>query len=363
VLNLCVVLLALVPSQSGGLRITPQKDGTLVEVTATLPEGAKLPIGKITPDDGEAWLTLHLLTGDKEGPAMLGSYSRRGDAIVFVPRVPLQPEKHYSAHFTPPGGKVQTTNYKVPPRAAAPAAEVKGVWPPGDVLPANHLRFYIQFSRPMRGGDELYDHIYLLDSEGNKVTSPWLPDELWDETGTILTLYIHPGRIKWGVLLRILLGAVLDPERTYTLVVGGELLDADGRKLGKDYRKTFKTVAEDRNRIELSKWKLTAPKAGGTGPLVVAFGKAMDQVSTVRMLKVTDVQGKAIEGKAMLSADGRTWTFTPGSAWGDREYRLVADEHLEDPCGNTPLRPFDVDADAAMPAPQSLTLTFRPGRN
>lgn len=220
-LTLCVILLALIQTQAGGVRITPQKDGTLVEVTATLPEGARVLNGKLSQDDGEAWLTFHLITNGKEGPAMLGSYNRRGDEIVFVPRVPLQPEKHYIARFTPPNGKAQTVNYKVPARDAAPPAEVQAIWPPGDVLPANHLRFYIQFSRPMRGGDELYDHIYLLDPDGNKVTSPWLPDELWDETGTILTLYIHPGRIKWGVLLRLLLGAVLDPERTYTLVVGG----------------------------------------------------------------------------------------------------------------------------------------------
>src|SRR5207247_2423961 len=136
----------------------------------------------------------------------------------------------------------------------------------------------------MRGGEEIFQHIQLLDRDGKAVTDPWLPDELWDETGTQLTLYIHPGRIKWGVLLRLLLGPVLEPDRVYTLVVGEGVLDADGR----------------------------------------------------------------------------TWAFRPAAAWAAQEYKVVVDERLEDPCGNTPLRAFDVDADAPVPPPQGLTLPFRP---
>ena len=128
--------------------------------------------------------------------------------------------------------------------AKAPPRIIK-IYPTADVLPANHLRFYIYFDRPMRGGTELFKHLVILDDKGKEVEEPWLVDEIWDEENNCLILYIHPGRIKWGVLLRLLLGPVLEPERSYTLVVGEGVLDADGRKLGKEFRKKFKAVAEE----------------------------------------------------------------------------------------------------------------------
>jgi len=53
----------------------------------------------------------------------------------------------------------------------------------------------------------------------------------------------------------MLLGPVLVADRQYTLVIGPGLLDADGQKLGKEIRKQFRTIAEDRVRIELKEWK------------------------------------------------------------------------------------------------------------
>ena len=237
---------------------------------------------------------------------------------------------------------------------------VVAVWPTTDVLPANHLRFYIEFSRPMRGGSEIFSQISLIDSDGQPVEDPWLPDELWNEAGTVLTLYIHPGRIKWGVLLRWLLGPVLEPERRYNLVIGQEMLDADKRKLAKEYRKEFRTVAEDRTRIDLSTWKLQSPKIGERGPLVLSLPKSIDHVCLERYLTVVDAKDTPVAGKVEVSRDGKSWKFVPNSPWATQEYRIKVDAQLEDPCGNTPAAPFDVDADAPPLLPQPLFLTFRP---
>ena len=96
---------------------------------------------------------------------------------------------------------------------------------------------------------------------GEEVGEPWLVDEIWDAENNCLILYIHPGRIKWGVDLRELMGPVLYEKKSYSLVVRGEWTDLDGNKLGKDTIKKFRTVAEDRVRIELKDWKLNSPKA------------------------------------------------------------------------------------------------------
>jgi hypothetical protein len=336
------------------------KDGTEVEITLALAKGSKLPAGKLTQEAGEALLHLHLVTDGNDGPTMLGAYERRGDSLVFVPRFPLQPDKTYRVHATGPDGKGATVDYKVPARPAAPRADVVMLWPTPDVLPANQLRFHIQFSRPMRGGPDIFKQIQLLDADGNEIFDPWLPDELWSEDDTMLTLLIHPGRIKWGVLLRCLLGPVLEPDRGYTFVIKAEMLDADGRKLAKESRKKFRTSAEDRVRIELSAWKLAAPKAGTAEALTVNFGKTLDHLSAERFLKVVDAKGQPVAGKGESARDGKSWKFTPAAKWTAQDYNVVVDDRLEDTAGNTPRTAFDVDTDAPKPAPQRLTLPFRP---
>jgi hypothetical protein len=72
--------------------------------------------------------------------------------------------------------------------AKAPPRVVK-FYPTADILAANHLRFYIYFERHMRGGNDLFKNLAILDER-------WLTDEIWNEEDNCLILYIHPGRIK-----------------------------------------------------------------------------------------------------------------------------------------------------------------------
>ena len=357
---LCCTLLLLIAPQPRDPQITPKSDPTQVEVRVPLSkEGAdKLPAGKVSQDDGEKWLKLCLITGGKDGPAMLGSYERHGQTLVFVPRLPLQRERTYHAV----SGQA-IASYTVPAKEAGPPPQVVAVWPTGDMLPANHLRFHIEFSAVMRGGEDIFDQIELLDDKGRPVVDPWLHEELWNEAGTHLTLYIHPGRIKWGVLLRELLGAVLEPNRSYTLVLRGSLLDADGGKLGKDYTKKFKTTAEDRTRINLGAWKLTSPAAGTREALKLTFATTLDHVSAAQFLKVLNAKGQSVIGKVEVGRDGRSWSFQPADPWAAQDYKVAVDERLEDVAGNTPLRPFDMDLTAPVPPPQKLTIPFHPGHS
>jgi hypothetical protein len=342
--------------------IAAQAGGTSIEVKATLPPklADKLPSGKIAQEMAQPWLHVHLVNEGKEGPALFGSYQRQGKQLTFVPSYPLQPELLYRIRFTPPDAPPTTLDYKVPPRPPAPPAEIVKVLPTDKVLPANHLRFYIYFSRPMRGGEEIFKQIRLLGADGKEIADPWLPDELWDEDSTMLVLYIHPGRIKWGVLLRLLLGPVFEPDHQYTLVISGDMLDADGRKLGKEYRKKISATAEDRKRIELSAWKVQSPKAGGTSPLTLDFPKALDHLGLERFLSVTDAKGKKVAGKIEVPGGERSWKFYPAQPWTAEEYTITVNECLEDVAGNNPVLPFDVDAEAPKLPPQRLTLTFRP---
>ena len=229
------------------------------------------------------------------------------------------------------------------------------------MLPANHLRFYIQFDRPMRGGKELFKQLALLDDRGKEVEEPWLVDEIWDEATNTLILFIHPGRIKWGVELRESMGPVLVEKREYSLVVRGAWTDLDGNKIGKDVVKKFKTTAEDRVRIELGDWKVLAPFAGTREALSVTFPKSIDHRSLQTGLTVTDAKGQPIEGTIAIGPAEKTWRFSPKDAWRKGPHRLNVSPDLEDTAGNTPTRAFDVDITAPILRPrQNMHLDFMP---
>src|SRR5262249_6927483 len=155
------------------------------------------------------------------------SYERRQGLLVFVPRYPLVPGRHYRASFRPDEGRALTVEYRVPPRPATPPAVVDRVYPTASELPANQLKFYIHFSRPMRETRDICNHFHLSGRDGEPVPDPWRRTELWSADGKRLTLWIHPGRIKQGVNLREEFEPVLSPGREYTLVIDDKLLDAD----------------------------------------------------------------------------------------------------------------------------------------
>ncbi len=356
------LLLSLLPAGEAALQIKPGADPRQITVTATLPAhvAEALPAGKVPQKQGESLLQVMLRDEGKFGPPILGKYERQGEVLMFQPSLPLEPGETYGVQLTLPKTKPMTAEYKVPMPPQGPAAVIDKIYPTADVLPANHLKFYIYFSHPMRGGKDIFDQIQILDAKGNPVHDPWLRDELWSADGKVLIIYIHPGRIKWGVLLRELLGPVLLPDREYTLKISGDMLDDRGQKLGKDWTKKFKTTAEDRALVNLKDWKLQAPPVQTKKPLTVQFATIIDQKSLGRFLTILGPDSKAVAGTGSVGPQEKSWTFQPAQSWQPGEYTLSIDGSLEDVAGNTPLRPFDLDLKAPLPPPQKLQKSFQP---
>ncbi len=331
------------------------------EVVAKLPGDIKLPMGRLTQEQGQKVLTLALVDDDtkKPGPAMLGKYERTDIVLTFTPRFPFEAGQTYRADLQLPAQLI-TLDYKIPAAAAKAPPKVVKIYPTADVLPANHLKFYIYFDRPMRGGKEIFNQIVLVDDKGQVIDESWLDDEIWDEENNCLILFIHPGRIKWGVELRELMGPVLYEKRNYSLIVRGAWTDLDGNKIGKDYVKKFRTTPEDRVRIDLSKWDLLPARAGSGERLIVTLPKSIDYRSLQRFLSVTDTNGKRMEGTIEIGKDEKKWAFLPkNSSWPVGTYHLEVNGDLEDVAGNTPLRPFDLDLKAPKLPPQRLRIPFK----
>jgi len=346
------------------LRVHSTVDPARIEVMAAIPANGleQIPHGKLAQEQGERWLRFSLL--DKENPKaetpIFGTYERRDGGLFFTPRYPLARGQRYRAIWEPVKGEITSVEYAVPLRPHTPPAVVEKIFPSAAVLPANQLKFYIHFSKPMRETSAIFEQIHLLDEEGKEVDDPWRRTELWTADGRRLTLWVHPGRVKRGVSLREEIGTVMQPNKEYRLVIGSEVLDADGQPLGKTFTKKFGTRAEERTRISIEEWKVHPPAIDTKQALVVEFPRPLDRALLERYVTVTDAEGKAIPGRVEVGPEERSWSLHPNGDWKPADYRVVVNERLEDLAGNTPLRLFDVDLTEPVPDSPKLTTSFRP---
>jgi hypothetical protein len=303
--------------------------------------------------DANQWQTLFAVYVEKQTgvPPVLGSYRLEENAIRFEPRFPLTPGIRYRAVFQPnriPGRRQAKQEPLVAVISLAkPVKEptvIERVYPSGDRLPENQLRFYIHFSRPMRQG-EAYDHVHLLDSSGKPLDHPFLEldEELWDAQGQRFTLFFHPGRIKTGLKPREELGPILEAGKSYTLVIDPQWNDADGNELKGPYRKQFQAVAALEKSPDPKTWQIQSPRAGSAEPLKISFPGPLDHALLQRMLWITDAQDRKITGTVTVAEHETRWQFTPEHPWQTGSYQVVVDTRLEDSAGNSVRRPFEVD--------------------
>ena len=304
--------------------------------------------------------------GGREGPPVFGTYRLTGNTLRFEPEYRLGPGARYRATLVLPGRPPASVDYESPadvPAAAAGPPAVERVYPSADAVPANLLKFYVHFSRPMRPTERIFDQMHLIDEQGRPVHDPWRRLPQWSDDGRRLTLWIHPGRVKRGVNLREELGPVFVPGRRYRLRVDPTIEDLAGRPMGRPFETAFAATAEDHDRPAPAAWKLDPPRAATRDPLTVTFAEPLDHALLHRLLAVRDAAGRPVEGAIEVADRETTWRFSPAKPWAAEAHTLVADDLLEDLAGNTPVRVFDTDMRAApqtRPATVGEPVSFRP---
>lgn len=278
-------------------------------------------------------------------PAMAGKLVVAADGRMrFEPRFPLARGVRYRAEYRAPGAEPVLSFFALPADTAPPSTTVRQVYPSGDELPENLLKFYVHFSAPMSRG-HIYENIQVRDAAGKVIELAFLEldEELWDPTATRLTLLIDPGRIKRGVKPLVDHGPVFEAGRNYSLTIDAACRDAEGRPLRVAFEKRFRIGPADRAPPDHTKWNITPPAAGTRAPLVVAFGESLDHALASRMLHVVRTGGGELDGEVALGAQEREWSFVPGQPWIAGAHQLVIATTIEDLAGNNIGKPFDVD--------------------
>jgi hypothetical protein len=278
-------------------------------------------------------------------PALAGTYDLTPAGVRFDPQFPLVPGRDYVAILHPdPKGKPVLVTLSLPKPTPGPRVALAAVYPSADRLPENTLRLYLQFSGPVARGN-VYRHLKLVRDDGVEVKEPFLelPEELWSADGNRLTVFFHPGRVKRGLTPREEDGPILEEGRGYTLTVSGKWEDEDGRPLAAEFKKAFRAGPPDDDPVDLAEWSLVAPRSGGDTPLLVRLPEPLDRALLARMVWVEDAAGKRVPGELSVGGGERVLTFVPKGPWAKGEYRLVADTRLEDVCGNSVGKAFEVD--------------------
>lgn len=279
-------------------------------------------------------------------PPMAGTWRVDNGQLRFIPHFPLVPGVRYRAEYRPAGEAPLVSTFEVTPPDATPTTEVRQIYPSGDVLPENQLKFYVEFSAPMsRGGT--YAQVQLRVEGGGLVELPFLEldEELWDPAMTRLTLLVDPGRIKRGVKPLEDIGPVFEVGKRYQLIVTPACRDAAGRPLRASFSKTFRVGAADRTPPDPRRWKIVPPAAGTRDPLTVTFDEPLDHALALRLIGVkAEARGETrLAGEPTLTGQERTWRFVPSRPWSTGPHALTVAPTLEDLAGNNPGKTFDVD--------------------
>ncbi len=330
-----------------------EKDGAPVAIEVTGLRADVVAELATWPASGEFWpRALSVYVGkqfQKGQPPLSGSYQIANGKLRFTPQFPLRAGLAYRVELFPPALRAEESPahyerlFELPAPPPGQPARVTTVFPSTAILPENQLRFYLHFATPMSRG-EAYEHLSLVKADGKPVLRPFLEigEELWDTSGTRLTLLVDPGRIKRGLSPREEHGPVLEAGGKYTLVVSKGWHDASGQPLAEDYRKTFTAGPPVETAIDHKRWQITAPASGTKAPLAVTFPHSLDRALVQRTITVA-LGSESIDGKVTVGKDERMWQFTPEGLWNAGKYELVIDTTLEDLAGNRINRPFEVD--------------------
>ena len=174
--------------------------------------------------------------------------------------------------------------------------------------------------------------------------------ELWDRSGKRLTVLFDPGRIKRGLVPNLEAGLPLVPGRAYRFVISHDWLDAHSRPLDRDFEKRFSVTESDFASPVPPQWQIDSPTAGSREPVVVSVGEPIDHALGLRLIDVLGSGQQVVSGEPTLHDRETRWSFTPSEKWEAGRYRLRVEGTLEDPSGNSVLRPFEVSPDAPQDA-------------
>jgi hypothetical protein len=217
------------------------------------------------------------------------------------------------------------------------------VQPSGSVVPANLLRLSIEFAAAVEG--PVLARLALSRDDGSQIEEPFLDQELWSPSGKVLTILMHPGRVKSGLKLREEIGPILSEGEDVALTLDGISI------------KRWRVGPSDAIGPAPSAWTISPVRVESKQRLVVTLDGPIEG-READYLVVVGARDERVAGRARLTKGENVWTFTPKAPWQSGTYALVARGTLEDPAGNRLGSRFEASVDSPRGAPVDVVIPF-----
>ncbi len=295
------------------------------------------------PNNFEAFDTIKIYRGRlneeeiNNTSTVLGKTITNTSDLQFVPIVPFTINQEYTLVYA---DFIEYFSLSIPDSYSY--TTVTSVYPSAKELPANLLKWYIKFSNPI-SETLIYDHIKFINEQGDTLprAALALKTPLVSDDGTLLTVWVEPGRQKRDLIPNQQLGAVFQKGKSYTLLIQKKLKDKTGITMRSDFRHQFHIISADRKQPEINMWTIDPPTANSTYDLVIHCNESLDYGSALHSLMVLDKNDNEIDGRWQLKNHETILSFTPLTSWSSGTYKILCNPSLEDLAGNNLERLFD----------------------
>ncbi|WP_109300871.1 hypothetical protein [Aquimarina sp. AU474] len=292
----------------------------------------------------------------KNTSAILGQIVVNLDNLQFAPIVPFSINQEYTIVYD---DFIEYFKINIPKSYSY--LTVTSVYPSAKKIPANILKWYIQFSEPINE-TWVYKHVQFRNAQGDTLSRAALAlnNALVSDDGKLLTIWVEPGRQKRDLIPNKQLGAVFETGKSYTLWIQKTLKNKDGTPMQNDYVHYFEIEKADRKQPEITTWTVDTPMPNSISDLTVHCNESLDYGSIIHSLAIQDKNGKEVMGTWTLQNAETILSFTPLLPWIADTYKIICNSRIEDLAGNNLERMFDqnIEKPSISNHPKNYTLDF-----
>lgn len=283
-------------------------------------------------------LSLHMVIDGKVADVPVAvHYTVKGSVLQMVPQNSLGRGLQFVVQYGV-AGRLLSRAYNTPAQpAVATPVSVFAMYPVTDILPYNQLYFHIRFSKPMVQDPQAWRYVTITNDRGETIPNAWRQRSYWLDSGRLLVLMIHPGRVKSGIHY---LGPLFDSGKDYHITVQG-IRAVDGSVLA-TYTRSYHIAAPDRQCPSVYIDTTHLPHAGSIKSLTLHFSEQMDYASVWDGTRITDAHGHNLPCKIEPKPGGSDYILTPQSPWQHSNYTLILKNAVYDLAGNRLDRLFEV---------------------
>lgn len=332
-----VLFLHLQSFAGGSFTITGNKLQPTIGVSISKSQGKTL--NDLSPEIASAILSLHIITDGIASPIPIyGKYALSGDRLSFSPLYPLGNNLCYEIRYNT-GSKIFTKRFCTQPeKQHTGIASVIQIYPIADTIPANILFFHVRFSLPMANDIAGYTHVTITDAAEKLIERPWRQRTFWLDSGRLMVLMIHPGRVKTGIHYT---GPVFMPGKKYTISIDRTIKDIHGNTIKETASKQYIVQQEDRSLPKIESFTPVLP-AQSFNTLSILFSKGMDHATTTEGIKILDSNNQPVSCTISHQKNDQEISIVPTQRWQKGRYKILFDNIVSDFASNHINRPFEI---------------------